>query len=34
MKNVKEITLTAKELLIKGTEHLNDINSAVTFVNK
>ena len=34
MKNVKEIPLTTKEWQIKGTEQLNEMNSAITFINK
>ena len=34
MKNVKEISLTAKEWQIKGNEQLNDMNSAKTFINE
>ena len=34
MKNVKVISLAAKEWQIKGTEQLKNMNSAITFVNK
>ena len=34
MKNVKEISLAAKEWQIKGTEQLNEMNSAITFMNE
>ena len=34
MKNVKGISLSAKELQIKATEQLNQMNSAITFINE
>ena len=34
MKNVKEISLAAKEWQIKGTEQLNEMNSAIAFINE
>ena len=34
MKNVKEISLAAKQWHIKGTEQLNDMNSTITFINE
>ena len=34
MKNVKEISLAAKEWQIKGTEQLNEMNSVITFINE
>ena len=34
MKNVNEISLAAKEWQIKGTEQINEMNSAITFINE
>ena len=34
MKNVNEIPLAAKEWQIKGTEQINEMNSAITFINE
>ena len=34
MKNVKEISFAAKEWPIKGTEQLNEMNLAITFINE
>ena len=34
MKNVKEISLAAKKWQIKCTEQLNEMNSAITFINE
>ena len=34
MKYVKEISLAAKEWQIKGTEQLDEMNSAITFTNE
>ena len=34
MTNVKEISLAAKEWQIKGTEQLNEMNLAITFINE
>ena len=34
MKNVKEISFSAKEWPIKGTEQLNEMNLAITFINE
>ena len=34
MKNVKEISLAAKEWQVKGTEQLNKMNSAITFITE
>ena len=34
MKNVKEISLSTKELQIKSTEQLNYMNSAIKFINE
>ena len=34
MKNVNEISLTAKEWQIKDTEQLNEMNSTIIFINE
>ena len=34
MENVKEISLAAKEWKIKGTEQVNEMNLAITFINE
>ena len=34
MKNVNEIFFAAKEWQIKGTEEINEMNSAITFINE
>ena len=34
MNNVKEISLAAKEWQIKGTDQLNEMNSAIAFINE
>ena len=34
MKTVGEISLAVKEWQIKGTEHLNEMNSVITFINE
>ena len=34
MKNVKEISLAAKEWHIKGTEQLNEMNSVISFIHE
>ena len=34
MKNVNEISLAAKDWQIKGTEQINEMNSAITFINE
>ena len=34
MKNVKEISFSAKEWPIKGTEQLNEMNLAIIFINE
>ena len=34
MKNVKEISFSAKEWPIKGNEQLNEMNLAITFINE
>ena len=34
MKNVKEISFAAKEWQIKGIEEINEMNSAITFINE
>ena len=34
MKNVNEISLAANEWQIKGTEQINEMNSAITFINE
>ena len=34
MKNVKEISLAAKEWQVKGIEQLNKMNSAITFITE
>ena len=34
MKSIKEISLAAKDLQIKGTEQVNDMNRAINFIDK
>ena len=34
MKNMKKISLAAKEWQSKGTEQLSEMNSAITFINE
>ena len=34
MQNIKEISLAAKDWQIKGTQQLNDKNTAINFTNK
>ena len=34
MKNVRKISLAAKEQQIKGTEQLNEMSSVITFINE
>ena len=34
MKHVKEISVAAKASKIKGTEQINEMNSAITFINE
>ena len=34
MKSIKEISLAAKDWLIKGTGQLNDMNKAINFINE
>ena len=34
MKSIKEISLAARDLQIKGTEQLNHMNKAINFINE
>ena len=34
MKSIKEISLAAKDLQIKRTEQVNDMNRAINFINE